>query len=200
MLDPVYWLAQYEEASGALRLVGKAAAWLRRGRRPRMRTGGFEFFSDRESLIRAYGILAARLASVSSASVMWVVGQKFYDSDENADRIKRLLLPNPNGEAFKRQIATGPHHTAGDELKRITRRAQQKGAKVKWYDGFVHHIILADVEKPSGWVHVESVLPHSKTDQRPSWTLHKRASEKTVLEMKRIFDEIWDEAKEPTFD
>ena len=59
-------------------------------------------------------------------------------------------------------------------------------------------LILADVEKPSGWIHVESVFPFSKTNQRPSWTLHRRTSEKTVLEMKRIFDEMWDAAKEPS--
>jgi hypothetical protein len=129
---------------------------------------------------------------------MWVTGQRFYHSDENTDRIKRLLLPSPESDAFKIQISTGPNREAADQVRQISKAAQAKGAKVRWYNEFFHHsLILADIEKPSGWVHVESVLPYSKTDQRPSRTLHKRTSEKTVLEMNRIFDEIWDDAKVP---
>jgi hypothetical protein len=53
--------------------------------------------------------------------------------------------------------------------------------------------VLADIDRANGWIHVESVLPYSKTNNRPSYTIDKRHSEEAVLEMQRIFNRIWDD-------
>jgi hypothetical protein len=162
---------------------------------------GFDFFPDRQSLIQKYGKLGARFEGVSSVLALWVIGQQFYDSDENLGLIKKLLLPDPNGEAFKFMVDTGPNRGAPNDLKDATRVAKTKGTKVRWYKHFIHHsIIIADIERPSAWVHVESVFPYSKTNQRPSWTITKERFEKAVSEMHQIFDNIWDSAREPTDD
>src|SRR5262245_57324990 len=73
----------------------------------RFRGAPIEFFPDREALVKAHGTLSTRLENVSSAFAIWVVGQKFYQAEKNTDRIKKLLLPNPDGEAFKSHIKSG---------------------------------------------------------------------------------------------
>jgi hypothetical protein len=46
-------------------------------------------------------------------------------------------------------------------------------------------------------MHLESVLPHSRILRRPSYTVSKAQSAEAVAEMQRVFDSLWDEAKEP---
>ncbi len=100
----------------------------------------FEFFPDRNSLQKAHGSLADRLEKVENASAIWVIGQKFYHAEENTDRIKKLLLPNPFGESFKFLISTGPFQEATDMIHKITTLAKNKGAEVRWYDHFLYVI------------------------------------------------------------
>jgi hypothetical protein len=127
-----------------------------------------------------------------------VVGQVYIFSGEKIDVIKRLLLPNPDDPAVQHAFETSEIRDSIKLIREATGSAKKRGVKVKWYDNFLHHsIILADIDKPSGWIHVESVIPYSKATKRPSWTLYKRRSEETVMEIKRIFDEIWDSAKAP---
>jgi hypothetical protein len=192
-LDKALWVA-----AQASKVKGWAEKLLLQRRKGAAVNGlGFDFFPHRESLIKKYGTLGRRFENASSVSALWVIGQRFYHSDENTDKIKKLLLPDPDGEAFKALIDTGPNVSAGEQLKEITALAKNKGAKVKWYDHFIHHsLIIADIDKPTAWVHVESVFPHSKTEQRPSWTITKERFEKLVLDMQRIFEDIWDGAKQ----
>lgn len=155
----------------------------------------FVFFSDRTSLQRAHGSLSDRLKNVERASAIWVIGQKFYHDQENTHVIKKLLLPNPDNPAFKFQIDTGPNQSAGVLVRQITELAKKAGAEVRWYDHFISHsIVLADTDKRRGWVHIESVFPHSTTSQRPSYTIYRRSNRRAVLEMQRIFDEMWSQA------
>lgn len=158
---------------------------------------GVEFFPDRNTLVRAHGTLGQRLASASSASGIWVVGQKFYHADENVSVMKRLLLPNPDGVSFI--YSAEPYHPEiAEYIRHATNKAIESGTRVRWYDHFVFQsIMLVDTDKPSGWVHVELVLPHSKVERRPGFTVYKRQSEDTVSELQRIFNEMWDDAKEP---
>jgi hypothetical protein len=155
----------------------------------------FEFFPDRTSLQRAHGSLADRLEKVETAWAIWVIGQKFYHAEENTDRVKRLLLPDPSGESFKYHIGTGPYADAVSMVNGITNLAKAKGAEVRWYRHFAcHSIILADVTKRNGWVHIESVFPYSTTDQRPSYTIYRRSNRRAIAEMTRIFEGIWSES------
>jgi hypothetical protein len=163
---------------------------------------GFEFFPDREALRHySHGSLARRFANanVTSVSAIWPVGRNFYDEGENLSVVKELLLPNPTGRAIKYLVQTAERQDATEFIKATTLNARKNGAKVKWYDHFIFHsIILADTDKPSGWMHIESALPYSQTMRRPSYTVFKWHSEAAVVEMRRVFQRIWDEAKEPS--
>jgi hypothetical protein len=163
-----------------------------------VKAGGVEFFPDRDTLHRAYGSIGARFSRVSSVDAIWVVGLVYFLSGERTGVVKRLLLPDPEGTALRHVMETANVAETIKNIKDVTAAARKGGTKVKWYDNFLYHsIILADLDKPSGWIHVESVFPYSKSMKRPSWTLSKRQSEEAVMEMRRIFDEIWHAAKEP---
>jgi hypothetical protein len=112
--------------------------------------------------------------------------------------VKELLLPNPDSELIKKFSALIKRPHLVPDIRRATKMAYAvKGTKVRWYDGFIHHSInLVDVEKSSGWVHVESVFPYSGRGTRPSYTVKKTESEEAVKEISRMFREMWDEAKD----
>jgi hypothetical protein len=148
-------------------------------------------------LVATHGTLAERLKTASSVNAIWVIGQKFYHAQENLDIIKRLLLPKPTGASFKYHSEVSGHADTINYVINATQTALKHGTKVKWYEPFVFHSInLVDSDKPTGWAHVEMVLPYSKVDQRPSFTVYKQRSEQTVAELQRIFDEIRHKAED----
>jgi len=157
-----------------------------------------EFFPDQPALqIGSGGSLAARFANVTSASAIFVVGSKFYHAQNNVGVIKRLLLPNPEGEAIKYHAQTVKHPLTTKLIREATREAIKAGAKVRWYDHFFFNsIILADTDKPTGWMHIETVLPYSQPEKRPSYIVSKQLAPQAVAELQRVFDEIWDNAKD----
>jgi hypothetical protein len=162
------------------------------------RPDGVEFFPDRDALQHCYGSLPARLSNVSTAYVIWTVGHDFYAAGEHLDVVKELLLPSPDGEAIKFFGESVDREAISNEIREATKLAQKKGAKVKWYDHYIFQsTILADVDKQSGWIHIELVLPYSKRLKRPSFTIRKSNSPETVEEMTRLFRKWWNVAKEP---
>jgi len=174
-------------------LAGFLVIWLgTRRSRPKHRPLKVPYFPDRKALQEfSGGSLGARLAQVETASAIMVNGLTVYGAEVNTGQIKRLLLPNPNGEAFKFHLSTQVHSKQDDALKQATEIAQKLGTKVRWYDHYIcHSIILADTDKPTGWVQVESIIPYSKASHRPSYTLDRKTSDQAVREIQRIFDEM----------
>jgi hypothetical protein len=155
------------------------------------------FFPDRGALHRTHGTLAQRLANVSSVNAIWVVGQKYYHAGEHLGVVTKLLLPDPDGEAVNYYARVSNHPEVVKYIKDATSRAWAAGTKVRWYQPFIFSsIVLADTDKPTGWVHIEIVLPYSRPEKRPSFTITKIRSEETVSETQRVFDRIWDSARD----
>jgi hypothetical protein len=193
--SPPWWII----AIGAIGVLLLITRWgpplVRSLRRPSHRLA--EFFPDRLSLQGfSGGSLGARLGSVDTACAIMVNGLDYYSSGINTHCIKKLLLPNPEGDALKSHAAVSSHPGQAEVIKETTQLAKKARAAVRWYDHFIYHsIILADTDKSSGWIQVESVLPYSDTSRRPSYTIFRKSSEAVVLEMQRVFNEIWDHAK-----
>jgi hypothetical protein len=196
MLDELlYWIGGARTIWATTTGVPGLARWLLQRRGNVVKAGGFRFFPDRPTLQMAYGTLANRFVGVSDVDALLVVGVKFYRAQANLDKIKRLLLPNPDGETLKWFAETINGKDTSRVIKETTKLALKAGAKVKWYNHFnFHSMILADTDKPSGWAHIETVLPYSQPERRPSYTVHKQRSEQLVKEMQRVFDEIWDKS------
>ena len=195
------WLAKAAELQGAWGFISNPASWLLhrllRRRGGVVRIVGFDFFPNRPSLIAAHGSLADRLRGTSTVCGIWVIGQKFFHAGENLHVVKRLLLPHPDGDSFQFHSKVSNHADTIEYVRGITKLALKSGTKVRWYEHFIYQsILLVDTDKPEGWVHLETVLPYSKPDHRPSITVHRKFSEQTVLETQRIFNEMWDSAKD----
>lgn len=162
-----------------------------------MKSGPVQFFPTREVLHRADGTLGASFEKVTSVSALLVLGREFYNAGHRTEVIKRLLLPNPDSESFKTYESTQSEKNLGQIVRDITARAKALHAKVRWYDTFIFHtIILADIEHPNGWAHVESVLPYSRSSHRMSYRLSRKHSESAVMELSRVYGQIWDTAKD----
>lgn len=81
-----------------------------------------------------------------------------------------------------------------DAIREVTQLAlEQRETKVAWCPVFLGaSITLVDVDKPTGWVHVEPSLPYSRIGSRASYTIYKKFSEETVADMQHVFDELWE--------
>ena len=196
--DGVAWAADIGSLWTGLGWIPKLCRWLLRRRRV-VRAGGFEFFPDREALQRAHGPLWDRISNVKAIDALWTTGKDFYEGKKHLDKVRRLLLPNPNLPFTAELAATVGGIAPNALILEVTRTAQAiPNTSVKWYNGPLYHmIILADADTQNGWVHVESILPYSATGFRPSYTVHKKCSERTVQEFGRIFSEMWDRAEKP---
>lgn len=161
------------------------------------RTGmKIDFFPDRVSLVKAHGTLADRFKTVDSAYAIWVLGQKFFHANQQIEKLKKLLLPHPDDDGLRHYTKTSPHSTLAHTIKETARLALDRRVDVRWYRGFLcHSIVLADADRPTGWLHVESALPHSNTDHRPSYTVYRQQCPEAVDNMRAVFDKLWDSAE-----
>lgn len=181
-----FWRSKLIEQKDPSMLVSTPAA-----------AAGFQYFPNRESLTRVHGELASRLKPVANADAIFVVGADFYHAGQSTHVIRRLILPNPEDDAFGYYLKSVGQEATKDLVKEITNLAKSKGAKVRWCKHFIcHTMVLADVDKSSGWVHIESVFPHSLPKQRPGYTISKLQSADAVAQAKRIFDDLWDNSAE----
>lgn len=158
-----------------------------------MKVAGFEFFPNRAELNRVHGTLASRLTKANEVNAIFAVGAKFYDAGERLDVIKRLILPNPDSKSFANYSDNVSQRQQA--IRRVTEKAKSRDTDVRWSKDFIFHtLVLTDTDKPTGWAHIESVLPNSTTEQRPSYTIYKIRYDAAVSEMRRLFYKIWDES------
>jgi len=161
---------------------------------------GLKFFSDRDSLERNRS-LDAQLAQASEVDAIFMVGRKLQELEiKNIRRLKRVILPNPNGQSaityaktvdqlghFQRHIAEATK-SLRDEHK----------IEVKWWpDPLYHSILMGDSDKSTGWLHIESALPFSKLNVRPSFTVERRSFENLVTAMSGVFTKMWGASEAP---
>jgi hypothetical protein len=193
------WLSTLEGVGSIASYPARGLLWLSGRRRGAVKGRGIEFFATRPDLVAARGSLAQRFKGASTAYGIWVIGQKFIHEDEDLHTLKKLLLPDPNDESLKYHSKVSGHDETVALIAGITKRAIEKGIKVKWYDHFIFNsLLLVDPDKPEGYAHIETVLPFSKVNQRPSVTIYKKQFPQAVAEIQRIFNEMWDAAHEPT--
>ncbi len=196
------WLIAADDANKLWGLTRPLAHRLRNRRRARViyAGGGFEFYATRQALNIEHPSLGKRLANanVQSVDAAWPIGQNFYHQKEELHRVKRLLLPRP--EAAEYYAKTVGQSGVGAAIREVTKLALKRPeTKVAWCKVFLGaSVTLVDTDKPTGWVHVEPTLPYSIMRLRSSYTIYKRHSEEAVMEMQRIFNELWEGADKQT--
>ena len=155
----------------------------------------FDFFASRTALIQKHPTLAGRLIESGRVDSMWVSGSKFYRAGEGTHRIKRLLLPHCAADSFIFHSSNSNGSIEETIIADTSKRAIEAGPEVKYTPIFLGYSInLVDTNSPAGWAHVELVLPFSKPDKRPSFTVYKYPHPDLVNELQRVYDELWKKA------
>lgn len=173
-------------ASGLLRIGGQ-----------RVKGSGFRFYFSRPALEQRNKKLGQLFTDTKWVDALWVKGEKFYDANENIHAVKRLILPNPDSNSLRLFANSVDQEALKEIIKAVTQKATKAGAQVRWCKEFYcTSINLVDTGRNNGWVHVEVVLPYSRPEDRPSFTIEKSRSPDCVLEFQRIFNEIWDKSDE----
>lgn len=108
------------------------------------------FFTNREELNEATGSLNKRLDGIYGADMLLVIGDGFFSGDKNLDKVKRLILPNPDKRDFEAYVKTRPGRANQDRIKDIARQALKAGIDVKYsQDFYFRTMILADAQLDS---------------------------------------------------
>lgn len=167
---------------------------------PLPNNSGLEFFPDRETLDRQRGY-DKTLGSADNIDAIFATGRKVSVHDvPNIRRIKRVILPNPHSSSFIFYAnSLADHPNLANYVISATKEFQDNlNIEVRWLPEMIHHsILIADSDKASGWVHVEIVLPYSKANTRPSFTLQKNHYEGAVNHFAKIFEKMWSNSLPP---
>jgi hypothetical protein len=187
-------------------LSGKTIDWigrtmrkpLRLAGRSVMKWSGIEFFSKRPDLDKARS-LDELLATASDVSAILVKGRAIREQHlENAGRISRLLLPHPEAQSVRHYAKTVNDAYLTRHIAETTRVMLSKRTQVRWYPEMIHYsLMLGDPGKSAGWAHVECVLPYSRSNLRPSFTVKRRLQEGLVIAMSDNFERMWAASSDP---
>lgn len=177
-----------------------AARLIRRSMVDAMIGLGASFFSSRDALERR-GSFDDLLGSASKVDAAFVTGHKImHRQDQHARHIVRLILPNPQCESFLfyEQSVGESIGSLANQIIGATRECREKGIKVRWCPVILHQsFMLGDVDKPTGWLHSEMVLPYSKMNNRPSFRIYRHRFESAIHAYQDIFNKLWDASTEP---
>ena|ERR1700730_4163225 len=180
----------------AVLTVGAAAWAIGRFRKPKLQdkgVEGFHYFPNRKALNNAFGLLGDRFKHTQKVDALFVLGIDFYHSQQNNHAVQRLILPDPESASFAFYIGTVSQSLTGELIREVTALAKKNHARVRWSHEFLSHaMVLADTDRETGWVHIESVLPYLNRERRPSYTIEKKYWEESVLVAQQVFDQLWD--------
>jgi hypothetical protein len=153
--------------------------------------------SSKGNLDSSPSALRNQFADISNVSAVWPIGERFFEFSENPNILKHLILPNPDNERVIYYFHRIKKDNAGDLIKMTTVRARQLGIEIKWIDWFVlNSMTLADSQKPTGWAHVESVMP-SRSRKRRGYFFSNDSAPDQIKILNELFWRMWSDAKVP---
>lgn len=159
---------------------------------------GIQLFSDRGELNQARS-LSEQLAKASHVYAFWTTGAKAFDEGKELHRIKRLILPNPDGNYLERYRTSYQSATdLGKSIREVTKEATNRGIPVRWYDDFIgYSLMIGDPDMNHGWAQIEMAFPCMPKGDHPSITIEKAAYPKIIANLALMLDRVWDSSKPP---
>ena len=165
-----------------------------------MRLSGVEFHPSRAKLHVAD--LDALLGSAVSVDAALMTGRTLRENRlTNIRRITRAILPHPRSASVAMYCRADP---AGDlarneaDVCQATHFFRKQQIAVRWFPETIFQTFLVgDGRKNSGWVHLETGLPYSRTNLRTSWKASRSKHEELVDSIADIFDAMWKDSAEP---
>ena len=164
--------------------------WWGKTRRP-------QFFRDRPTLEARYG--ARPLADVETAHCVWLSGQKVFRPGEHLTKIKKLILPDPGSHYLSEFTKALPNpHPVLSDIKYAIESARKANIEVRLYREFTGKSWwIGDRERSTAFVHIECLIPHAKSDRRPSFRVYRWQDEEFYNQHCQIFDWLWDNSDPP---
>ena len=183
----------------AVRRRRKAARAARRGRAVSAPTTGdrVTFYADG----RALPSLAAEMERFDEVWALWYTGGRANGHDVwGVGRIKRLILLSPQGEYLPR-LASAFLQELQDVrpiIEGATRRAQQAGVEVRWFDGPIPmELTVGNPGEATGQVRVEVPLPSATVEDRPSFIVEKARHGELFGKLVEQYEMVWSQSGEP---
>jgi hypothetical protein len=201
LLNILDWIATAEGNFGALwRFLGlKRLAEAILARRRKVKAFGMQFFQDRATLEKERS-WTELVDGVEEIDAMLVVGDMALRERHRLDKIKRLLLPNPDGASVAFYAKATNQDNIPDLIRQATRDAQTQRVKIRWCPEFLgYSLLLLDKNSLSNArVHIEYALPGLKLAYRPSVVMWRRRFPQTFAAFRSAFDDLWEISGEPS--
>ena len=114
-------------------------------------------------------------------------------------KIERLLLLDPYIPPFKEHVTRGigTEADARDQIIKLTRLANSKRIKLKWYDKPQNNAVtLYDLDSEKAWCVMQEIKANVPRELRPKWKLLNKDSQFNGVVAN--FKDIWDKhSREP---
>ncbi|MBI2831608.1 MAG: hypothetical protein HYX79_05050 [Chloroflexi bacterium] len=142
-----------------------------------------------------------QLANVGELWAAWHTGPYAnFEAFFPVGRSGRILLTKPSPSIMQALSTVGERDA--DSMKHViievTRKAQQNGLEIKWFDGPIcNSIIIADPRKDNAWARLDVLVPKQPPQKRPSFLVEKRQSKELFETLYRSFEKMWAASEEP---
>jgi len=154
------------------------------------------FYPGRETL----PVLLAQLKSVRNAWVAWpAMIEEAARSRLMEVPIDRMLLLDPQS-CFLPAFAAAYDATAikfAEGIRDVTRSADYAHISVRWFDGPMFSLILADPRDETGWARIEIPIPYHPSKARPSLRFGKRDYPGLYRVLTDAYNAMWEKSREP---
>ena len=151
------------------------------------------FYPDRDTL-EAESPLGKKLKDSNSIDAIWGTGIKsLVDKPFIGQKIKRLLLPDPNAESTKRyQSEVSPPRDICGEICTATRLARDKKITVRWLNEFPwYRLMIGNRGGPKSWMQIEMLSPGTHAGEDMSLQFQESKHKETIDRMAATFDVLW---------
>jgi hypothetical protein len=202
-MSPEGWRVGLAIAAGA---AGAFVLWplvFRGWRRLQRSLRSIEFYPDRNSKNAARGELVAELQNVRKAWYASESGDYLRAHVEDLGCLSRVVLLDPESAAMivysKRQAQPYDVHEHRKTIQDTTRRLLQPatGVEVRWYDGPLMNVVIADPGSRCAWARVHYQLPGLDGQDWPDFVAEWGLDRRLLENIERGFETIWVQARTP---
>jgi len=172
--------------------VAETAAWRLFAAWWRKMSGRPAFYPDRETLDRE-SPLAEKIRTTERIYAIWFTGTKSIQEIPDVHHVERLLMPNPNSSYLKYyQSAMDEERNLAEEIISNTKRAQNRGIKVRWLKEFLGYtLMIGNPRSHNSWAQIEIALPIIHGGIHPTFEFRKPKHEPTIKSLVEVFDGLW---------
>ena len=117
-------------------------------------------------------------------------------------QISRLILLDPGPKAGYLRAFAHAYESSFDELagdiREATRRAREVGIEVRWFDGPIVSMVIADPNEDTTWLRFEIAIPFMPAKLRVGARLSRRSHRRAYDTAFDSYQRTWEKSRVPT--